>query len=626
VLTPRSLPRFVLASLLVACLAPTSAILAAKGDCGQPLSNGPKPLAGDCLACLRCAVGNCIPEIDPPCICDTDGNGSTSASDALRCLRYAVGQTVLFDCMCPDEGGLPCTSAEIFTLPGSDLDSGWTGIAHNSELIEGASITFRGVRRCSDDQSVCERDSDCEGAATCDLTCNCNGGDTECEITGPTHGKNCVTNLAECETNADCPTAVACVHTFGPPLPLSSGGNPVCVLTLFDGAITGTADSATGEGVAAVNLRSRVFLGIGIDQPCPRCGEVGEDPEVGDQFTCDGGQFPGAPCIVEGVNPNFGGTSRDCPPSLGASISGSGLAIRFSQVTTGLTTKTAQLPCSDGSFLGHPTRNNAKCIDKTAIGDPLCTSNADCRRCTGNITIACSDNGDCSGNGTCAEAPDQPVTCGYWCHCGFCNNNPLLPCFENGDCPNGQTCVAGTGNGTQQNSPQKKPNDCISDKFICGGADDEKCENTLQGTCELESFRACTENSTCQNQGAGDCVFDFRPCFEPTITRQGSGSPLGSYCRSGDDKSTCASNADCDPGVECVADASRPTTVALFCVPATTSSTINSAGGITGPGAVRFESFIKVCRCGDGKIECDEECEDGNTISGDGCDSGCRQE
>ncbi|HYB98528.1 MAG TPA: hypothetical protein VEC57_05270 [Candidatus Limnocylindrales bacterium] len=597
--------------------------IAANGDCGQPVSSGNKPVAGDCLAILKEAVGQNTQCDAKPCICDVNGNGLVQASDALHCLRFAVGGQPPLQCNC----GLPCTSAEIFTLPGSDLDSGWTGIAHNSDLIEGASITFRGVRRCSDNQEVCERDSDCDGG-TCQLTCNCNGGDTECEITGPTHGKNCVTTLADCTTNADCPAGVACVHTFGPPLPLSSGGNPVCVVTLFDGSITGTADSATGEGTASVNLRSRVFLGISIDQPCPRCGELDEDPEVGDQFTCDGGQFPGAACIVEGVSPDFGGTSRDCPPSLGASISGTGLAIRFNEVTTGSTTRTAQLPCSDFSFQGHPSRNNAKCIDKVGAGDPMCTSNADCKRCTGDPSIACTSNAQCAGNGTCAEAPDQPVTCGYWCHCGFCDNNPALPCFEDVDCPGGQTCVAGTGGAQAQNAPQKKPNDCSSDKFICGGSEEERCENTLQGRCEFEDFRNCQpgDDSTCQAQGAGNCIAEFRPCFEASITREGDGSPLASYCRSGEDKSACTTNADCGAGIECVQDASRPTTVALFCVPATSSSTINSAGGITGPGAVKFESFIKVCRCGDGRIECDEECEDGNIVSGDGCDSGCREE
>ena len=617
--SPHRISTIVLAAALGVFAAAPPTAFADRGDCGQPTSSGPNPAGSDALTVLKSAVGLPTACDLKPCICDVDGDGSVTVKDALLLLRKAVGQPVELQCDCPS--GPACTSAEIFTMPGSDLDTGWTGIAHNTEIIEGASITFRGLKRCSDTQAVCRRDEDCTNH-DCRLTCDCNGGDTECEITGPTHGRNCLTTLAHCETNADCAAGVACVHTFGPPLPLSSGGNPVCIVSYFTGDITGTADSATGEGVASVNLRSRVFLGLGLGQPCPRCGPPEEEPAVGDTFTCEGGQFPGAACTVEGVSPDFGGVSRDCPPNLNGSISGSGLAVRFGEVTTGTSTRTAALPCSDFSFQSHPSRGNGKCIDD----DTACSSNADCTRCSEDPTTDCTSNADCGGKGTCAEAPDQPVTCGYWCHCGFCNNNPSLPCFGNGDCPNGETCVAGGGGPAAQNAPQKLPNECIGDKFICGMADDEKCANTLRGTCSLESFRSCNEDSTCLDNDAGTCVFDFRPCFEPRITRSGEPSPLGSYCRNAADDSTCATNAECGAGDECVADSSRPTTVALFCAPATTSGPINSTGGLTGPGAVTFRSFIKVCRCGDGDVGCDEQCDDGDLDSGDGCDSECELE
>ena len=80
------------------CAAPSKSI-AAHLDCGQPFTNGTKPVASDCLFILRASIGNetCTPE----CICDTDGNSSTSASDALRCLLVAVSNpngTLACDC------------------------------------------------------------------------------------------------------------------------------------------------------------------------------------------------------------------------------------------------------------------------------------------------------------------------------------------------------------------------------------------------------------------------------------------------------------------------------------------------------------------------------------------------
>ncbi len=628
-MTIKSTSRFLAALVVGGLLAASPGVATADpGDCGQPFSQGADIVTSDALAVLRAAVGQPIPQCTGEgkfCLCDVQGNGSIVTTDALIVLRAAVGQPVTLNCQC-EPNGLACTSAEIFTRAGSDLDSGWTGIAHNSDIIEGASITVRVKRECSGNGAECEHDDDCAGQGTCEPTCDCNG-DVTCEATGPTHQRQCQNNLEDCTTNADCEPSIPCVHVFGPPLPLSSGGTPVCVVSVFDGNITGTANSDTGEAEISTNLRSRVFLGIAIDKPCPRCGAPEENPEVGQQFTCSGGQNNAQPCIAEGVSPEFGGTSSDCPPSLDGSISGSGLAIRFNQVTTGTTTKQAQLQCKFFGFTGNPTvpGSNPKCLDKNSSGDPVCTSNADCKRCTEDIATTCATNGDCTGKGFCGEAPDQPVTCGFWCNCGFCNNNPSLPCFQSSDCPEGQACQAGTGTGTQANAPQQRPNDCSDDKFICGGSADELCETSQKSSCSEQPYRTCESDEDCENFNAGVCIFEPRPCFESRITRTGSPSPLGKYCAF--ENKTCNSNADCTQEDDfCANDSSRAQTVALFCVPATSNSAVNSAGGITGPGAVRLNSFMQVCRCGDGIVGCDEECDDSNVTNGDGCDDLCQTE
>jgi hypothetical protein len=254
----------------------------------------------------------------------------------------------------------------------------------------------------------------------------------------------------------------------------------------------------------------------------------------------------------------------------------------------------------------------------------VCASNAECTRCTGDATIVCDSNSDCTGNGACSEAPDQPVTCGYWCNCGFCDDNPSLPCFENADCPDGQQCESGSGD-AGANDAQEKPNDCSQDNFVCGQFDDELCAITTVGKCELQPYRNCTDDTICLNNDAGSCLIDSRPCFESRITRTGTPSPLGEYCAF--ENKTCSSNADCSQaGDFCAPDSARPQTVALFCIPATSNTAVNNAGGITGPGAVRLSSFIQVCRCGDSQVGCDEQCDDGNADGGDGCDENCQDE
>jgi hypothetical protein len=598
--------------------------------CGRPVSNGDSPVTTDPLAILRAAVGQSVMGCSGErfCICDVNCDGVITVRDALPCLMRAVGQPVALECCCPVvQCGPACTSAEIFTREGSDFDAGWTGIAHNSDLIVGRSFTVRIKRECSTTTSQeCEHAEDCPSGETCEPTCDCNS-DVTCEVSGPTHQRKCQNNLEDCTTNADCDPAVPCMHLFGPPLPLSSGGTPVCVVSSFDGPITGTANTETGEADTSMNLRTRVFLGIAVDTPCPRCGAPDQDPVVGDAFTCTGGQNNGAACTVDGVSEDFGGTSYDCPPSLDGSISGLGLAIRLNQVTTGTTTRTAQLPCKFFGFTGNPTvpGSNPKCLDKNSASDPVCTSNADCKRCTGDIATACASNGDCTGKGFCGEAPDQPVTCGFWCNCGFCDNNPGLPCFQTSDCPQGQACQAGTGTGTQPNAPQQRANDCSGDKFICGGTANETCATTEKSSCSEDPYRTCHSDEDCETFDAGFCNFEPRPCFESRITRTGLPSPLGSYCAY--ESKTCTTNADCtQEGDFCAPDSSRAETVALFCLPATANSAVNSTGGITGPAAVRFNTFMQVCRCGDSIVGCDEDCDDGNNIGGDGCDDLCQHE
>ena len=90
--------RSVLLSALVSALtilavsAPRS--LAALSDCGQPTSTGTGPKTGDALATLKEAVGTTSPCAEDPCVCDVNGDGSISTSDALRILRVAVSQPV----------------------------------------------------------------------------------------------------------------------------------------------------------------------------------------------------------------------------------------------------------------------------------------------------------------------------------------------------------------------------------------------------------------------------------------------------------------------------------------------------------------------------------------------------
>ena len=85
---------------------------AALGDCGQPQVGG--PVATDALEILATAVGVSDCGGFDPCVCDANGSGATTASDALLVLRKAVGENLELVC--------PCTvTTTTTTLPGPVL-------------------------------------------------------------------------------------------------------------------------------------------------------------------------------------------------------------------------------------------------------------------------------------------------------------------------------------------------------------------------------------------------------------------------------------------------------------------------------------------------------------------------
>ena len=522
-----------------------------------------------------------------------------------------------------------CCAGTLDVLAGSTMSLGPSGLLHDEDIAAG-SVGFEIVSRCTDDQSACTTNADC-GNQSCAATCDCNA-DTTCEITGPTQPTRCQTTLDTCTTNADC-TATTCSAPFAPPLPLNADGSPLCLLAFHDRPIEGTFNSATGDLSVRLGLRARIMLGEAPTRPCPQCGLPNQDPVIGGQFTCTGGTNDGEACTVDAVTELYGGTSYDCPPEPSASVNGSGVTLPIHELTTGTTTRTASRPCTAIGLNKNPLNpaSQPKCTDKQTTGDPVCTSNADCLRCSGDPTISCTTNANCTGAGSCAAAPDQPVTCGYWCHCGFCEGDPNEPCFDDSECTEGESCDVGSGSTSTTSGPQQRPNGCGSpDAFICGMAETEECKNAKLGSCSLASFRSCDSNSDCEDFAAGTCELEPLSCFEPRITRTGDPSPLGSYCEIA--RTTCTNNGDCaGPGDECLRDTANPEAVALMCVPG--GGAVNLLLGGAGPASIELEARIAIERCGgggdpvcgDGNVEGTEACDDGNATftAGEHCGVDC---
>ena len=302
-----------------------------------------------------------------------------------------------------------------FGRPGPDLDTGWTGQAHDVVTDDAAPLSAARLSNCDTNLS----------SPTCG----------QCQIDGPVlfpgPAKNCacynlgnrdVSSLTSCdpEMPSTCSGNEVCQCFYGPPLPITSGAVPVCVINRYTQSLTGTANIANsgphpGEGSAIVHLEAGVFNGLAVDEPCPRCVN---DPTPRDGVrggTCNGGARDGQPCDVQGDNTLFGPMSLDCQPNFAATIGN--LQIAFNTLTTGTTTLASGPTCTAPGF----TSMNCFCDTcGDAAGEP-CNSNADCpggvicggKRCIGgaNAGAVCAATSECP-SGNCgrpgqATAPNQ---------------------------------------------------------------------------------------------------------------------------------------------------------------------------------------------------------------------------
>ncbi len=510
------------AALLAGSPNPASA---AQGDCSQPVSSGASPVATDCLYILRTAVG--LLTCDPTCICDLNASGGNpNATDSLGCLNAAVGVPNLLNCDCPtgsttttvggsttttvDGGstttttgdgtttttigggagacpdtvelivfagaGIECTSnddCEIGTCdPAIDrcatatsLDTGWTGISHDADIND-------------QQQAVATLDCAASGApcGVCDVT----GVDPVNRSCRCANDNQAICDQPFVVDANSCTGGAVCNCYLGPPLPLSAGLTPACVVNRLANDVTGTLDVDTGAGESTVNLLSQVFLGIGQFQPCPSCDD---DTTPGDGVrdgTCVGAGSPneGDACDADAVNTTFpwvsntdkgNGTSLDCFPDPGKNVSGSGLII--------------DLPLSTGA-----------------------------QQLTSAITC-----------GILPIVPEQ-------CPCGLCSGNQALTCTSNTDCA---AAAAGTCANTFGEARQ---NQCPTDG-ICNdiGGEEGNCNQGTINYCDLSlrangvPFISCTDNDDCgvyPGFDLGTCTASTpKSCFLATINATGAPDP-----------------------------------------------------------------------------------------------------
>ena len=288
------------------------------------------------------------------------------------------------------------------------LDSGWTGLAHNSTVVSDGKLTFT---------------VDCTATAKPCGVCNVSGPIQNLKAdAGDINAQRCTNDTSiKCTDNSAC-GAGTCAFFFGAPLPLSAGQISTCVTNQITSAVTGTANVESGAFESTINLKSTVFTGD-LAQPCPRCNG---DATLNDGVkggTCNGGSKGGSQCDANGTSPvaSFGSTSLDCPPT--GAISALTIQLAGSSGTETRTLDASSPNCGDFGVTDkkcfcpgagtQPTRPNA-CIDDTSTPEPacrpvsagsregLCESTPIDRVCQKESFRGCGQNADC---------PNQPDTC-----------------------------------------------------------------------------------------------------------------------------------------------------------------------------------------------------------------------
>lgn len=485
---------FFAAAACIVCL--TTTAQAQIATCGQPIALGDSPTAADALYILRTAVGL---ETCNRCVCDVNDSGQITATDAQLDLQSAVGILTVDDCPACDPTGAECPGVVQFALLGkirgacaanadcpafsvcdpsvgrcrtaTDSDIGWTGLAHNADI---------------NDPVPARLFLDCTGPAPCG----------QCTITG--HDPS----LGNCRCAADnrqvCTTVAGpdeqfcgggkCECYFGPPMPLSSGNTPTCILNALSRQPSGEVNVDKGSGVIGLPLSEKIFLGLSLLQPCPLCVGDSTPADGVRDGTCAGGINDTQSCDAQDYNATFPPPtgalySLDCFPPPGANISAGGLPLQIN-LTTGHTELAATLPCANdgpGSAL-------------------LCP----CRLCSGNTLVACQSDKECAdlGAGTCSGSGPGV--------------NPLPNDCSNGVCESSNT-IEGR---------------CAE------GPDDLYCDAIVRP--DGRGLIGCGANADCEAQNigvnAGACTLvERRPCFLDPIIAQGRAHPVvplasGTYC------------------------------------------------------------------------------------------------
>ncbi|MCA9529032.1 MAG: DUF4215 domain-containing protein [Myxococcales bacterium] len=249
-------------------------------------------------------------------------------------------------------------------------------------------------------------------------------------------------------------------------------------------------------------------------------------------------------------------------------------------------------------------------------GDPSCDLSVSLEVTCGTAAPQCTSAADCDDANACTTDT---------CDSGVCNNTAIQCPDDTNECT-APTCNAVSGCGFMQ----------VANGTSCDGG---------QGTCQSGTCTpnpACLTNSDCDDTNVctndactnGVCVNTAVTCQDdgnectaascnPATGCSTTGVPAGTACNGGagmcDGSGTCVANPVCGDGVHDTGEQ---------CDDGNTTSGDGCSGTCQVEPGYECSGEPSVCgpRCGDGLVLSPETCDDFNTVAGDGCSSTCQVE
>jgi len=440
----------------------------------------------------------------------------------------------------------------------------------------------------------------------------------------------------------------------------------------------------------------------------PTCGDGVLDPgEECDDDNVAGGDGCSASCHIELCYACSGqiGDQSSCRPLPSGATCDSAVPCTVGACDgVGACVPTVPLPdgtpCDDGVFCnGVDTCSGGTCLHP---GDPCLDAGAECHGCNeaaGNCSLP--DGTQCAGS--------DPNVCMNACVAGVCT--PATPVTQSGCCGNGifdyyydesgvfhyEECDDGNTVNADFASGDFCDSNCTYPRCGNGIVDrnmGEQCDdgNFIDGDgcsaygCRIEPCYACSDQpdgrSSCSPLPAGEtCSDPATPCVTGSCDGAGICVPIGPlvdgsacddgvFCNGADTCNAgtcvhagdpCAGGGDCHACSEAARDCGAPdgtrcagpdpnacmnACVAGVCTPATPVTQSSCCGnGVPECGYDEFGTYVceqcddgnrvdgDACdsnctfpSCGNGIVDPGEQCDDGNVVNGDGCSTDCRLE